>query len=351
MSKLQNFWGMNPGGPASNPVGGSIFSWDIFDNTRMIAQGRPHGTGPANVPPQKVGSVTANAYRSHESIHLLDQNLFRTRQLGSFWDRIDSRGQNYVARQANYLGQKFKNAREFVVSRMMRGEFEVRIDGDNWLPTTAGNGQMTVSFGVPATNQGTLGGILVGDWQLTTADILGEILAVNAQMEQDHGWPLRHLWVNSTTYGYMLNNATLQTVAGTSNTVFDVFTPTSDGADGYPDDTGFLVRFKALPWLDVHVYDGGLMVDNGTAPAFDKFIPDNRTAFLPDPMPEVAEWLEGSELIRETVVSEPSEKLGLSAWTTPAIDPAGFSLKAVDSGLPALYVPKIMNWGTTSATP
>lgn len=347
MSKLQNFWGMGPGGPNENQAGGHYFQWDIFDKTRVLAQGRPFGTGPANVKAQPIGTVNASAYRSHESLHLLDENLYRTRVLGEFWDRIDSRGQNYVARQADYLAQKFKNTREFIVSRMMRGGFDIAVDGDTWSPVDIGSGNITVNMQIPAGNKLQLnmlgaGDIIGASWALAGTDILGHLMAINAANEQLHGWPTRHLWVNSKTFGYMMNNTSLQTIAGTANTVLDMWQPTGERSAEGVEDTGFNVRFRGVPWLDVHVYDAGLTV-NGN---FSKFIPDNVAVFCPEPTSEIAEWLAGSELIRENVISEPREAMGFTAWVTPQIDPAGFSLKAVDSGLSALYLPNSIQYAT-----
>ena len=46
-NKLQRFFGMTPGGPSSNPVGGHHAGWDRFDHTRTLATGRAPGSGPA----------------------------------------------------------------------------------------------------------------------------------------------------------------------------------------------------------------------------------------------------------------------------------------------------------------
>ena len=44
----QDFWGMAPGGANTNPIGGHVAGWDIFDKTRKIAPGRSPGTGPGS---------------------------------------------------------------------------------------------------------------------------------------------------------------------------------------------------------------------------------------------------------------------------------------------------------------
>ena len=61
LSLFQNFFGMAPGQAASSNVSGRHLGWDIFDKTRLIAEGRAPGTGPATVQRKSVGHVSAVA--------------------------------------------------------------------------------------------------------------------------------------------------------------------------------------------------------------------------------------------------------------------------------------------------
>lgn len=347
LSRLQQFWGMQDGGPAVNPVGGRTFTWDIFDRTRAIAHGRAPATGPGTASPQKIGIVNANAYRAHEKIHMCQDRITRTRPLGGQWGMMDVRGETYVAKQAGHLAQRFKNNKEFMISRMMRGGFDILQDGDDWIPVDIGDGQTTVNFGIPAGNLDQLdmlgdGDIIDASWSVTTTNIHGHLLAINAANEQLHGWPLRHVWCSSVVYGYVANNETMIAPAGTANTVFNSFRPSGViGPDGV-EDTGLEVVFRAIPWITWHIYDGGLVV-NGT---YVKFFPDDVACFCPDPSSDIAEYLEGSEVVAENVMDPGREAYGTTAWTTRVIDPAGFDLKALHNGLPALYVPRTIQYAT-----
>lgn len=347
MSRLQTFMGMQPGGPANVDQGGDKFGYDIFDKTRAIAMGRPPGTGPATRAPKSIGHVTVSAYRAHEQILLQEAQIFRTRPIGGQWGDVDVRGQRYVTKQEEYLSQLFRNHREFMVSRMLLGGFQILIQGDNWIPVDSG-GTFSVSYQVPATNLTKLnmtgGGDIIGASWATTAstDIPGNLLQINAAFEQQHGRPLRHLWCNSVVYAAMLKNAALISLAGSANTVFSTYEPTGITSDEGIQDTGFTAVFRGVPWLTVHVYDGGLDV-NGT---YTKFFDDTHALFLPDPSPDWAEWYNGSEIVAENVADPGSERFGLSAWTTRTIDPAGFQMKALDVGIPVLYVPKCIAYGS-----
>lgn len=343
MSRFQDFLGTNMGGPGEVDQGGKLFGYDVFNRTRVIAMGRPPGTGPATRAPQVLGHVNVSAYRAHEKITLLEERIFRTRPVGGQWGTVDRRGQQYVTRQEDYLSQLFKNNREFMNSRALRGSFQVLISGDNWIPVDA-NGTFTVDFKVPAGNKAQLDMLGAGDiintsWADTAnADIPQDLLQINSACEQLHGRPLRHIWCNSVLINNVMNNAKLQSLAGSANRVFTTFEPTGLSRPDGSEDTGFTVRFEAIPWITWHVYDAGLDV-NGT---FTKFIPDANAIMLPDPSTDWIEWYNGSEVVAENVMAAGDERFGLQAWQTRVIDPAGFELKALDVGLDILYIPAVV---------
>ena len=340
MSRFQNFLGHQPGGPANVDMGGKQFGYDVFNKSRVIAMGRPAGTGPATRAPQVLGHVNVSAYRTHEKIVLLEERIFRTRPIGGNWGDVDRRGQQYITKQEDYLAQLFRNNREFMSSRMLRGAFQVLISGDNWVPVDSG-GTFTVDFRIPAGNktQGNMlgaGDIINTSWATVgSADIVQDCLQINAAYEQLHGRPLRHCWMTSTGILNVMNNTKLQGVSGTANRAFTTFEPTGlSNAEGIQD-TGFTVVFEAMPWLTFHVYDGGLDV-NGT---FTKFIEDTGALFTPEPSTDWTEFYNGSEIVKENVMSPGDERFGLQAWTESTTQPAGFEMMALDIGIPVLYVP------------
>lgn len=348
MSRLQRFFGMQIGGPAVNPVGGQSATWDIFDRTRQIATGRAPAAGPANIAPQKVGQGATIFPRFHEKMTLQEAKIFRTRPIGGQFGEVDDRGQRYVLRQQEHLAQRFANAREFMVSRMLRGGWYLKPSGNDWIPTdSSSGGGFFVDLQVPSGHRTAQldvdggGDLLTATWNTTSNDILSQILGINSKMEELHGYPLRHIWCNSNTWQYALNNSGFQAIGGSANQVFTTFTPSQETSIEGIQDTGFTAVIRAIPWLTWHIYDAGLEVD-GT---YTKFFPDQWAAFLPDPSPEVFEYLEGSEVVAENVMDAGTERTGFAAWTTRVIDPAGFDMKAVDSGLPVPYIPKAILWG------
>lgn len=346
MSRFQDFYGLGIGGRNVQQVGGKNFSWDIFDKNRDIATGRPSGTGPATVSPQPVGNVTARAYRAHEKIPLLHERIFRNRPVGGALGTVDTRGVQYITSQERHLAQRFKNNREFMVSRMFRGSgFQVKIDGDNQIPVDSG-GHFTVDFKVPAANIGTVNSTFAGNWtDATNAVPHDELLKLNGYSEELSGYPIKHAWINSATWGNILKLNQVRDLAGTSNMPFARYERVTDTSEEGIQDTGFTAQLRGIPWITWHIYDAGLKVDG----VYTKFIPNGRAIFTPEPSSAWLEMYEGSELIKRNVMDSGSEVFGFAAWTTDVIDPAAIDLKALDICLPALYLPNAIFYATLHA--
>jgi len=357
LSLFQNFFGMNPGGAASQNVSGRHLGWDIFDKTRLIAEGRAPGTGPATVQRKSVGHVSAVAYRAHEKITLLHEEIFRTRPLGQQFGVVDVNGQNYVNQQIAYLTQRFRNSREFMISRMLRGGFGVKQTGESWIPVELDAGTFNVDFNVPAAHKdqlamGSGGNLISANWNLAGTDIIGDVLNINKSFERLHGRPLRHIFINSTMFQHLLGNTGLKNVGGTAYRIFDSLNARQmKSAEGIPD-SGFDVVFRGLPLQTFHVYDGVLNVDkttdSDTTANTSLFVPDDVAIFLPEPSNDWVGWINASEYVKENVMDAGRQVFGFHSWSTNTIDPAGVELKMLDNGLPVLYVPKCIAYGTVT---
>lgn len=336
LSRFQDFYGLSIGGRFNQDIGGEVFSWDIFDKTRTIATGRAPGTGPAKVTPQKIGQVTARAYRSHEAIKLLYARIFRNRELGRDFSQVDVRGQKYIRSQVGHLGQRFKNSREFMVSRMLRGSgFYIDIQGDDWVPTDTVT-PFKVDYKTPASQIGTVGGIFAGNWQTAGASIHSELLALNALSQRLTGYPIEHAWITGSLWGKILKITEVKDLAGSANMPFAQYERVEATSEEGIRDNGFMARLRGIPWITWHVYDGVLNVD-GTESTV---VEDNKAIFTPNPSDSWCEMYNGSELVLENTHSQPYEAYGFTNWHTHVIDPAAVELKALDNSLPALYLPK-----------
>jgi hypothetical protein len=377
-SRLQAAFGCNPGGPNINPVGGRTTGWDIFNRTRSIAQGRAPGTGPATIKPQIIGHVNATIYRVHEKTFLDDNRLHLMRRMGNDWGVVDQRGEKYVEGQERHLAQRLRNSREFVLSRALRGQFQLYQNGDDWIPCDSG-GHITIDYQNPyyydssnsvyrgaatfsiataapctlaqldaitvtlpgnTTTTTPFAGMDGTSWtSVTTANPIADCFGINAGFEAMHGRQLTTVWCNSTTAQLLLNNTAMKGAAGTANTVYESYTRTVfEGPDGQRD-TGFVIVFRALPWLRFMVYDAGLDVFNGTNYVFQKFFPDGYAAFLPDVDQDWFELQEGSEIVRENLLDPGSVRFGMASWVEPKTQPGGFEMISLDNAIPVIYVP------------
>lgn len=359
LSLFQQFLGQLPGQGAHDSVSGRHVGWDIFDATRLMAKGRPPGNGPATVSPKRVGHVSSVAYRAHEKIHLAQEQIFRTRPLGAQFGNVDVRGQSYINRQTTFLTQRFRNNREFMVSRMFRNGFGVKLSGEDWIPVERGdaNALFTVDYQIPSTHinqldMGTGSNIIGASWHLAATDVIGDVLAINKAMERTNGRPLRHVWIDSTTFGYLLNNTGLQTIGGSAFRVFESLSSRQmRSTEGVPD-SGFDVIFRALPLQTFHIYDAVLANDDlapgsaeDTTANTSQLVPTDYAIFMPEPDPSWQGWIDASEVVAENIMDPGREQFGFHSWTTRVIDPAGWELKMLDNGLPALYVPKSVAYG------
>lgn len=353
-SRLQNFFGMQLGGPNNNPIGRRQFSWDIFDKTRTIARLRAPGTGPATATQQSVGRVTGIFPRVHEEIRLDYERLHNLRALGRPAGEVDQMGLNYITRQEEYLAQRFANFREFMVSRMLKGSFNVVQDGDNWFPTDPTNtGTFAVNYQIPAGNLNQLnmtgaGNIIDARWDNTGTSIFSHVLQINQAFEQLTGRPLRHIWTDSTVWQYVLTNTQIHDVGGTSNTVFAQYdTVEEKGPDGLPVNE-FVGVLRSIPWLKWHIYDAGLDIESvGGSTSFTRFFNSavGEVSFMPDPGPDWVEMVIGSEPVIDAYGAPAIERFGFYAWTFTNIKPASVELIAIDNAIPALYVPKALSFG------
>lgn len=360
-SVMQRFFGVQLGSSNISRQSGRNVGWDIMDRTRTVAKGRAPNQGPATISRKPIGHVSTQVFRMHEKIHLFQDEIFRTRPLGTALGNVDVRGQAYITKQVEYATQRFRNAREFMVSRIPRGGFGVRIEGEDWylVEKTSASATFTVDFQIPTTNQnyldlGTGSNIINAPWDDPSAPIIKQILDIEKAFERLHGFPLRHIWINGTTFGWLMNNLELQTAGGTAYRIFESLSRRESDADknGFPS-TGFDVVFRALPLQVFHVYNGVLNVDTEDSTSLSSsslFIPDGRAIFSPEPSSQWIGGIEGSEVVAENVMDMGKEVFGFHNWSTRVIDPAGWEMKFLDNFIPALYIPSALAYGNVGST-
>lgn len=340
--RLQRFFGAKSGdnarGPAVRAQGGRRGSWDVFNDSRNVADGRMPGAPAGTQAPNPVGRVTFTFPRSANKMPLPLEELHNLRPIGGPVANLDIVGQNYIAEQERVMAQTITNMREFQFAAMLRGSYTYSIVGDRLIHTFSGGG-VTVNYQIPANNLGS--GVSASDgstliptlWSNTAANVIDNLFAVNNSMEAGTGWNLGHVWCHPTVWQNVLKTTQVQTEAGTANVVFERITK--------DDNNDFTAVLRAAPWITWHVTAGGLNVDTttGSGYAFTTLIPTNVAVFMPEPDPSWVVYYEGSEPVVEWVGRPPMERFGEYYWAKPMDDPAGYQLMNVFNGIPALKVP------------
>lgn len=353
---FQQFYRMGVADTATEPMNfNRHLVYDIFDNTRTMAQARAPKVGPAHIAPKPIGQGHATALRLYESIPFAYEDVYGIRALGGQFGPLDKTGQSWVARQMMFAAQRFANAHEFMISRMFRGGFSItKAAGDEYTLTELGSGTWDVPYNIPSGNKTTIGGLIDAEWDLAGTKIIDHMLEINKRAELISGYPIRHIWVNSTTYKYMLANTQLQTVRGTANRVFEQYNPYGSSTTGADRNIGFTVIFPAIPQFIVHVYDAVSVVATQTDPATPAT--NNSSLYVPDgiaimtPEPEPGGWhglYHSTELIREDGNAGPvTAKTGLESWSRPTNDPPGEELTMLINSCPLLYIPNAVFYAT-----
>lgn len=356
-TELSRFYRLGPTHGATELSPKRSLVYDLFDNTRTMARGRGPYVGPGRTPNKRMGQGTAHIFRLYEAIDFMHERLYGMRPIGGQVGEIDTQGQSYVSLQQRFMAQRFQNAIEFMCSRMFRGGFGIDIDGDNWNLVELGDGMIDVEFNIPDSHKdqlavgGTDGATDVIDvsWDDAAAKIIQQLLNLNKASERETGYQQKHIWINSTTYGYLLNNTQLSSVRGTANRIFDRQDGRQIATTNEARSQGYDIIFGAMPQFTFHVYDAvshvGVNVDSETFSELSMYIPDNMALITPDPEP--GGWYGSAtcvEPIRETDVSEVMYPTGLHSWAYPTNDPPGFQQRVLYNFVPLLYNPKAFYW-------
>lgn len=345
---FQQFYGMEAGSSPTEPLNlNRHIVYDIMDPTRTNAQVRPPSSGPAKIAPKPIGQSSATAIRLFESIPFPYEKVWGMRALGGqFSGPLDKTGQSWVTRQIAFGAARFANAIEFMVSRMFRGGFGVLMSGEEWTLCELGAGTFDVAYNIPATNKTDINGIIDAEWDLAATKIVNHMLEINKYSQLLTGYEMRHAWINSTTFEYMLANTQLASVRGTAHRVFEQYQQQIVATNGAARAIGFTTMFPSLPQFVWHVYDATSVVATQTDPAANTsannslYIPDGKMILTPEP--ELGGWhgmYHCAEIVRENDDSEPKIKSGLSSWSVRTNYPPGEELTMLHNLVPLLPVP------------
>ena len=189
------------------------------------------------------------------------------------------------------------------------------------------------------------GGNIIGTTWLNTTNStpFEDILAIDSAFWQLHGYPLRHVWLNSKVWGYVTNNAGIKARAGSANQVFIRFNNLGrvDNTD-VSNDQPFIGELRCLPGIQFHVYNGGINM-NGT---FTKFFGDTQAVFHPEPSPDWCTMIQGSEFVQQNEFQPARQEEVPFFYPQYVREPARIEEVGIDLAQPVLRVPKAVAIGT-----
>ncbi len=334
------------------------FGYDIYASTRTMAPVTAPQSPPAYMGLKPVGQNTATLVRTHGAIRIFDEKVFMSRPVGGRLSEVDAAGRKYVALQLEHLIQTFRNNREFMISRMLRGGFGLQeTDGDQFrlCELKDADARLQINYGVPAENKADLGGIIAAGegWDQPGAPILEHFMAIGKRMTQKTGYSPRHCIVNSNTIAPLFLNTTLRSIQGQNYTIYNTFTKKPISPQDAQSSAVYTVVFGGCPMIQFHVLNEGLVLDevvpnlaNQTSDAnFKLFLPDGKAIIIPEPDGRWAGYAAGVEPVREKVSQDvPRNITGFGVWRTPEIDPSRYDVKALDNGVPLLYMPGVVHF-------
>ena len=344
LNPLSRFWGWNVGGSNVLPFGGRDFSYDIFDNTKQIADGNRPSSPRSRTEPQVVGRVKGTFPRAAEELLLDYERISNARPIGGPSGVLDLLGAEYIIRQEQFVGQRIGNIIEFQTAAMMRGQYYFIQNGDkltqSW--TDPGGAEM-IDFEIPAGNKSQLdmlgdGDLISASWATDSTDIPNDIMGVNDAFLATHGFPLENIMVGRAVWNAMLNNTAIKAQAGTSQSPFDIFAQDDKGL--------FKARLRSLPWITFHILGNGLEIGAAGSKTYQTSLEANHAYFLPAPNPQIARYGQGSEVVVHKNTGAKASQMGSYFWSFQEDNPAGQMLATVHNGLPWLQIPKAIANGT-----
>lgn len=273
---LLQLFGMVPGGRNERQVGHRQFGYDIFNDTRTVAQGRLPGVAAGTATRQAVGRVQGVFPRMNEKLILLAEELHNFRVLGGPNSIFDNRGVQYTLRQQRYMGQRAGNWRMALLAGMLRGGLiYAHQSGDSvYYDFTSTGASWTIDWQMPAGNKTQLditggGDIITGTWATTTNDIPLMLNNINAALQQVVGTILGTIICPINVWQAVINNDYVQSLAGISNPPFTQQERVVGRSNNGLPQTVILGRIAAVPWIDWIITNEGLKVG---APGSESFV-------------------------------------------------------------------------------
>lgn len=343
-------------------ITGRSGQYDIFDGTRSLAPFSAPGAPATDINRKPVGTQPITVPRMYNKIGIEDEQIFGTRNLGQPYSQpVPSRGEQYFTNQIRYLKTRMNNNHEFMTAHIFRGGWKLKpyAAGSQMMVladlTDSTAGAVTNNSLVPAGNKGNIGGIIATSWDDPSANLIDQLMDLQALAARQNGRRITNIWLNGTTGKHLFTNSVIQAVGGSVYRIFDTLNPAREiASDQKFPDTGVTVVFRGLPDYKFHIYNQGYVVP-GTSESFaaqiasanwKPFIPDGAAIMTPDPG-EWCEMVEGTEPMQWSLREANSQIIaGFGMGTERSIDPPRTDVKMLYNGAPVITEPYAVYYAT-----
>lgn len=200
-----------------------------FRGNRKVGRVTPYGS-----PPRQRTQLPLET-EDIKLLHAIEELPINVQQLLGVGQAFES----YEA-QVSFRDEMMRQMEEFayylanleiasVTSMVANGYLWFDADG-NILPTSSG-ATLTVDYGVPAGNTGSVGGIIV-DWSNTASNIPTQVNNLKTYARQTTGYPLEWAFFGKNVAGYLANNTNFQAYLARNDAYRQQYINTGQVADG-----------------------------------------------------------------------------------------------------------------------
>jgi hypothetical protein len=176
---------------------------------RKSAKYNPYGNPSSTVQMQNLEAVPVKLLSSSHNIVLpmaKFRGLISMDSSGSNL-RIDEKGAEQIKRAVQDMAALFQNQRIAAMGMCLAADSISYDSGGNLLPSPTG-AMFTVKSGVPAANQGTIGGTVTG-WSTSTTNVANQLEVLGQTASKTSGYLLKKAFYGSNVRGYVMDNTNL----------------------------------------------------------------------------------------------------------------------------------------------
>lgn len=304
-----------------------------YKGVRKTARTASYGSEPRRINLQGVDAEEMQLLHTIEEIRA-DQDLLQLiLQMQMNPSFTSDKVMDELNRQGQLFAQRFVNLRIAATNSVIANGI-IWLDADgNLLPTSAG-AALTIDFGTPAGNRGTVGGLISTVWSNTGANIMQQVINICLYLSNLTGYKPKYAFYGKNIAQYLIQNTTLQNYFARNAVFRDKILETGLIPDG-------LFDLTWIPtWRMAYEQDANTTMT-------EQFDADGVT-FFPEVNPQTWTMYEGSLLIPTTAqpfdgieisMSKTKNVYGMGGYVVPNLKPLSYDQVYFDTFLPRLNIP------------